>query len=136
MYTSVGDQRGEARIMTLIAELAADAGDDAGAREMLYDALTIRCGLNDAPGICAALERFARAAADTDADRATRILAAASALRERTGARLSMASQAEVDELLAQLQSTLDSEFVRVWQQGNVASVNDALRDAAAVVGR
>ena len=122
--------------MTLLADLAAEGGDDAAAREMLYDALTIRCGLNDAPGICAALERFARAAAGADNDRATRILAAASALRERTGARLSMASQAEIDQLLARLQADLDDEFVRVWQQGSLSTVNEALRDAAAVVGR
>ena len=33
---------------------------------MLYDALRIRCRLGDAPGICAALERFSVASQDTD----------------------------------------------------------------------
>jgi predicted ATPase/class 3 adenylate cyclase/Tfp pilus assembly protein PilF len=136
VYRSVGDQRGEARVMTLLADLTADGGDRAAARELLYEALQIRCGLNDAPGICAALERFAQAATDADEHRATRILAAASALRERTGARLSMASQSEIDQMLARLQSALDADFVRVWQQGSAATVDDALRDAAAVVGR
>lgn len=136
LYRAVGDRRGEARVMTLIADLAADAGDESAAREMLYEALRIRCELNDAPGICAALERFSAIAADADAHRATRILAAAAAMRERTGARLSAASQGSVDQQLALLQSALAEDFARVWQQGSQATADDALREAAAVVGR
>ena len=101
---------------------------------MLYEALAIRCALGDAPGICAALERFSAAAADSDPSRATRILAAASGMRERTGARLSLSAQGEFDQLLARLQAELDDEFTRIWQQGALASVDDALRDAAALV--
>ncbi|HUR15819.1 MAG TPA: hypothetical protein VMZ33_00920, partial [Candidatus Limnocylindrales bacterium] len=76
------------------------------------------------------------AAAATDPGRATRILAAAAAMRDRTGARLSLASQGSVDQQLARLQTALAGDFERVWQQGSLASVDDALRDAAAVVGR
>jgi tetratricopeptide (TPR) repeat protein len=136
IYQTIGDQRGEARVTTLLAELANQRGDSTAALELLYDALRIRCGLNDAPGICAALEKFSTAATDADMNRAARILAAASALRERTGARLAMGNQAEVDQVLARLQQGLGPDFVRVWQQGSLATVDDALRDAAAVVGR
>jgi predicted ATPase/class 3 adenylate cyclase len=135
-YRGVGDKRGEARVVTLLADLATDEGDDGSAREMLYEALRIRTELADAPGICAALERFSAAATDVDAPRAARILAAAAALRERTGARLSLASQGAVDQQLARLQAALPNDFARAWQQGSLASVDDALREAAAVVGR
>jgi tetratricopeptide (TPR) repeat protein len=136
LYRQMGDQRAEARVMTLLADLVSDEGDEAHAREMLYDALRIRCGLGDAPGICAALERFSAATQGVDAVRATRILAAAAAMRDRTGARLSLSAQADVDQQLSRLQTELGAEFARVWQQGSGASVDDALRDAAAVVDR
>ena len=65
--------------MTLLAELAADEGDERRAREMLYEALRIRCALGDAPGICAALEKILGRRPRTRSGRATRILAAAAA---------------------------------------------------------
>jgi len=136
IYRRVRDQRAEARLMTMLAELIGQQGDTPGAREILFDALRIRCSLGDAPGICAALEHFSALAQDADPERAARILAAAAAMRERTGARLSMAAQGAVDQQLAQLQSVLGDEFARAWRQGNGASVDEALRDAAAVVGR
>jgi hypothetical protein len=68
--------------------------------------------------------------------RATRILAAAAALRERTGSRLSLAAQGSIDQQLSQLQGRLGNEFTPAWQQGNLATVDDALRDAEAVVRR
>ena len=136
IYRQVGDRRGEARLMTLLADLAESEGDDGTARSMLYDALRIRSALGDAPGICAALERFSATASLADPERAVRILAAAAALRERTGARLSLAAQASVDQQLAHLQGQLGTDFGRLWQQGAMASVDDAVRDAAAVAGR
>ncbi len=136
IYRTVGDERGQARVMTLIADVAADEGDADAALQLLFEALKMRCRMGDAPGICAALERFSTAAADTDATRATRILAAAAAMRERTGARLSLTAQALVDQQLAHLQSHLGADFGRAWQAGAASSVDDALRDAAAMVGR
>jgi predicted ATPase/class 3 adenylate cyclase len=136
IYRSMGDKRAEARVMTLIADMAVDQGNDAAARDMLYDALRIRCGLNDAPGICAALERFSAAAADADPHRAARILAAAASMRDRTGARLSLAAQGSIDQQLARLQDALADDFARIWQQGSQQTVDDALREAAAIVGR
>ena len=136
IYRQMGDRRAESRIMTLLADLISEEGDAQGARQMLYDALRIRCSLADAPGICAALEHFSSAAQDADPVRATRILAAAAALRERTGSRLSLAAQGSIDQQLSQLQGRLGNEFTPAWQQGNLATVDDALRDAEAVVRR
>jgi hypothetical protein len=101
---------------------------------MLYDALRIRCRLGDAPGICAALERMSGAVTGSDASRATRILAAAAAMRDRTGARLSLKDQAALDQQMAQLQEALGADFPEAWRVGRTASLEDALRDAATVV--
>jgi hypothetical protein len=57
-------------------------------------------------------------------------------MRERTGARLSLSAQGDVDQQLSRLQTELGPEFARVWQHGSAASVDEALRDAAAIVGR
>jgi predicted ATPase/class 3 adenylate cyclase len=136
LYRQMGDQRGEARVLTLLADVTGDEGDEAAALALLYDALLIRSGLGDAPGICAALERFSVASLPIDPTRATRILAAAAAMRERTGARLSLAAQGQVDQQLAALQQSLGGDFAAVWQSASAASVDDALREAAAVVAR
>ena len=137
IYRQMGDQRGEARVMTMLAELASSESDDATARSLLYDALLIRCRLGDSQGICAALEKMSGSATPDDADRAARILAAAGAMRERTGARLSLEDQAIVDQQLANLQGSLGGDrFQRAWRDGRSASLDDALKDAAALAGR
>ena len=137
IYHETGDERGEARIMTLLAELASAQGDDATARRLIYDALLIRCRLGNSQGICASLERISGSATPDDADRAARILAAASAMRERTGARLSLKDQAQIDQQLAGLQNSLGSErFQRAWRDGRSASLDDAVMDAGALADR
>lgn len=133
IYGELGDRRGEGRILTLQGELARMEDDVSTARRLLHRALMIRCELGDSPGICAALERLAGIAPQEHLDRAARVLGAASAMRERTGARLPMAAQAEVDQQLAKLQSALGNAFSEAWQQGHVASLEDALRDAGAI---
>jgi hypothetical protein len=136
IYRQMGDQRGEARLLSLLADVDAAQGDNAGALKLLYDALAIRCRLGDSPGICSALERFSAGAMGIDAVRAARILAAAASLRDRTGARLSLAAQAAVDQQLAQLQQSLGGNFNAAWQSGRGAGVDEALREAAVVVSR
>ena len=123
--------------MSALAELASAQGDDVAARALLYDALRIRCRLGDSQGICATLERISGAATPDDADRAARILAAAAAMRERTGARLSLTDQAQLDQQLASLQNVLGNErFQRAWRDGRSSSLDDAVMDAAALAGR
>ncbi|MEO6350532.1 MAG: tetratricopeptide repeat protein [Candidatus Limnocylindrales bacterium] len=136
IYRELGDKRGEARAMTLLADLASANGDPAAARNLLYEALQIRCSLGDEPAVCAALESFSGASLEADAARATRILASAAAMRERTGARLSMTGQAAIDQQLGALQQALGSDFAAAWQQGRTSTMDDAVRDAAAIVGR
>jgi predicted ATPase/class 3 adenylate cyclase len=136
IYRQLGDMRGEARLMTLLADVDADEGKPAEALRLLYGALEIRCRLGDSPGICGALERFSSGAMDVDAIRAARILAAASSLRDRTGARLAPAGQAAIDQQLARLQEALGAEFAASWQSGSGASIDEALREAEAVLSR
>ena len=135
IYRQTGDQRGEARLITLIADLASAEGDATGARAMLYEALQIRCRLGDTPGICTALERMSAAMAVSDPGRATRILAAAAAMRDRTGARLSLRDQGTLDQQMAELQNSLGSEFDEAWRVGRTASLDEAVREAEQTVG-
>jgi len=136
IYRDLGDQRAQARVMTLLADVAAGEGNRQEALRLLYDSLEIRCRLADSPGICSALEKFAAGAMDLDAKRAARILAAASSFRDKIGARLSSTSQAALDQQLARLEEALGPDFGSAWNSGSGADVNDALREAAAVVGR
>lgn len=133
IYSQVGDRRGEARILTLQADLASAEDEPAAARALLHAALGIRCQLGDTPAICGALERLAGAASPEQADRAARILATAAAMRDRVGARLSMTAQAELDQDLAELQNRLGATFAEEWARGRVASLDDALREAAVI---
>jgi len=58
-------------------------------------------------------------------------------MRERTGARLSLKDQAQVDQQLASLQGALGGDrFQRAWRDGRSAGLDDALGDAAALAGR
>ncbi|CAN5723206.1 LuxR family transcriptional regulator [soil metagenome] len=136
IYRQLGDQRGEARVITLLAELAGGDGDEAVARSLLLDALTIRCRLGDSLGISAALERFSAATVEADPERATRILSAAAAMREQSGARPSPADQAAIDQQLARMQELLGARFQEAWRIGRNATVDDALREAQALVAR
>jgi hypothetical protein len=103
---------------------------------MLYDALRIRCALGDTPGICAALERLASAAPAEESRRAARILAASAGLRDQTGARLSLRDQAAIDQHMARLQAALGDEFNAAWREGRGATLDEAVRDAAGLVGQ
>ena len=135
-YVQVGDRRGEARVLSLMADLAVADGDPGRARSLLYDALTIRHALGDTSGTCSALERISAAAIGDDPQRSTRLLAAAAAMRERIGARLSFTAQAELDQQIAELQDRLGEAFAETWQSGRSASLEEALRDAQAIGGR
>jgi hypothetical protein len=57
-------------------------------------------------------------------------------MRDRTGARLSLKDQAEVDQQMALLQQALGAEFQDTWRGGRTASLEDALRDAEAAIAR
>ena len=136
IYREVGDRRGEARMLTSTAELSESQGDRASAIGMYYDALQIRCSLGDTPGICAALERMAAAAPDDELHRAARILASSASLRDQTGARLSLRDQAVIDQQMARLQTALGDEFNAAWRAGRGSSIDEAVREAAGLIGQ
>jgi hypothetical protein len=94
-----------------LGDLAAESGDFASAASQYQAALEVRHRLGDRLGTAAALERIAGLATDQP-ERAARLIGAASAIRDRAGAPLSVGAQAELDRFLAGLAADIGKEAV------------------------
>ena len=111
VYRRISDGRGEARMLIGLGDLAAESGDFAAAVSQYQAALEVRHRLGDRLGTAAALERIAGIATDQP-ERAARLIGAASAIRDRAGAPLSVGAQAELDRFLAGLAADIGQQAV------------------------
>jgi len=127
----IGDKRGTADALANLGWLSVADGDGPAARERLAQALDLYRAMGDKLGLAEALAGLAGALAAGDPVQATRMLAAADALRRRIGAPLSPIYRAEHDRVLARLRAELDAAaFDAAWGEGEAVS-SDALTDEA-----
>jgi predicted ATPase/DNA-binding SARP family transcriptional activator len=116
----VGDQRCTASIQFNLAVMALDRVESDLARTLLRESLVIRRRLNDRGGIAECLEAFAGIEqARQEPVAAVRLLAAADALRTRTGAaRPASDDQANADRLRTLRAVVGTDDFTDAWQIG------------------
>jgi predicted ATPase/DNA-binding CsgD family transcriptional regulator len=130
-YRAIDDLRGIAWSLMNLGSLAVDLGDlPLGARH-LRDGMSIYRKLGDRSGIVVTLEGFAEIAeARGHEPLAVRLYAAASAIREETGAPIPASDRARYDGVLAGLRRRLGQEFDAAWATGELMSLDDAVSDA------
>jgi hypothetical protein len=128
MLQALGDQRGVARVLMHLADLALAARDTARARELFRQSLAIRQDLGDMPGLAGAMESLAGAVAADDPDAAARLHGAAESLREAIRAMVPPQAAAAHEQALADLAARLGPErFEAARRQGRSMSPNEAL---------
>ncbi len=129
----IGFREGIAWSLEQLGLLAADRGDPHGGA-LLRTSLEIHHDLRDRWRTCSVLEDLAAIAlADANAEQATRLLAAAEAMRVTIGTVIAPCERAQHEATMAGARAALgDESFAVAWQQGLQAPIDDLQTDLAA----
>jgi DNA-binding CsgD family transcriptional regulator len=120
-----------------LGSLARRSGEPKRAQDLLHHALAVRAANKWLPAVADTLAELAGIAADHESClEATRLLAAASAIRNRTGCKPSHTQRLTDDSLLARARAELDdAEFAGAWGEGENLSADDAVAYASRARG-
>jgi tetratricopeptide (TPR) repeat protein len=122
--------------MTLgnLAEALAKGGDRGAALAVLRERLGLARKLGDRPGMAAAVEAVATAAAASHPTEATRLLGGAGAQLDAIGVALLPEERAERDEATAGLRATIgQAAFAAAWEAGEAMPLEEAVAEALAL---
>jgi len=126
---SIGDLFGEAMARHLMGLAAQARGDRAAATGHVAAALSMRHDVGDRDDLAVSLDALAVLLADRYPGTATRLLAAAQALRVRH--RLPVAGDADRDEVAAGLREALGPDaFELAWETGQSAGLDAVIEEA------
>jgi predicted ATPase/DNA-binding winged helix-turn-helix (wHTH) protein len=130
IFRETGDAWGSARSLTDLAYIDCERGDHVSAEAACREALKIFAGLRHRRGIARALESSAcLSLAQGDAERALKLAAAATHLRQSISAPLHKAEQLKLDQtLLLAWQSVTGGEGTRAWAEGSAMSLENAMQ--------
>lgn len=126
----LGNRHGMAAALTALAQVAVRRHNHSEASAQFAESLAIRRALGDKGGMAECLEGLAQMAPPAHA---TRLLAAAGAIRSALGSSRRSADQHDFEQLAARLLSTLGEEVFRAaWTDGEAltpeAAADEALR--------
>jgi len=129
-FREAGDQWGSARSLTDLGSIDCERGDHLTAHAAYREALEIFAGLGHRRGAARALEGSACLALSRgQAERALKLAAAATHLRQLIGAPLPPAEQLRLDQTLVPAWETLsDLEGKSVWAKGFSMSLEKAIQ--------
>jgi len=134
LWHSVADERGVARALTNLADLARQEGDLPRARGLYRDSLALRRSLRDMPGMATSMEKLAAALVADDPAAAARLLGAAEALRETIGAPLPPVDRPAHAAVVAAVQGTLAASVTSdAWAIGRSLPLDAAVAEALAM---
>jgi hypothetical protein len=116
-------------VLHSVAYVRHQQGDDAGASQLLTEALTLQRGHHFALQIAESLECAAWIASDRhDHERAARLFGAATALRHQIGAPLPLGDQPLYRPRLQATEAALDSEvFASLQEEGRAMTLDEAV---------
>ena len=125
-----GDPWGSARSLTDLAYIDCEQGDYLSAHTACREALEIFAGLGHRRGMARVLEGSAcLATAQGHAERALKLAAAASHLRQLISTPLPQAEQSKLDQsLLPAWKSLSEAEGKRAWSEGSAMSLGKAIQ--------
>jgi hypothetical protein len=123
-----------ASVLSDLASLSCDQGNDAEARRLYGESIRMFKELGHKRGIARALECLAAsAAAQSNARKSLRLAGAAAALRQRIGAPLTPTEQMKLEKALEFARRTLgNAAGVSAWMEGWALSVEQAVSEALA----
>jgi hypothetical protein len=124
----LGHAAGVAESLSNLGLVAIRAGDTARAAAFLQESLQLRVALGDKAGIVRCLEGLARVAPVPQS--ATRLVGAASKLRDDLGLPLPPSDVADHAQHLATLQSALGHAFPQLWDAARAAPLDEVIADA------
>ena len=126
---ALGDRSGAARCLHNLAELAALRGEHGHALALYREALALRRQLGDKRGIAFALAGLAEVMLPVGRpELAVRLLAAATALCEASGASLPTSARATADRTRVAAQSALgERAFTAAWAEGKAMTAESAV---------
>jgi len=129
---ALGDRSGAARCLHNMAEVKALRGEHGSALALYRQALALRQKLSDKRGAAIDLVGLAEVMLPLGRpELATRLLAAAAALCEASGASLPSSSRATADRTRAAAQSALGEQaFAAAWAEGKAMSMEAAIATA------
>jgi predicted ATPase/class 3 adenylate cyclase len=122
------DSSGLSMVLLNLSEARLRLGDRARAAESASEALELAASRSDPLLVSAALLALAPAVAGGDAPGACRLLGAAAALREETGAGLGPSELRQSDELVESLRRTVgDVQFDQAYDEGRALAFTEAV---------
>src|SRR5579884_857252 len=129
LFKELGDRGDFAVSLNCLGMVALNTGDPAAARARCEESLAIRRELGDKQGIAESMESLASlAAAQGQMQRASRLWAAAQALREAIGSPLPPNEREKHDRNLAIVREALgESAFAIAWEQGQAMTIEQAM---------
>ncbi|HEX8969378.1 MAG TPA: tetratricopeptide repeat protein [Chloroflexota bacterium] len=131
LFRALGDDWGAANTLANLGQVKVACDDRAGATVAFQEALRIRRALGDVLHMAECFEGLAAVAADTQPRRAVRLLGAAEALRDRSGAPVAAVDEQRLARLVARLRGRLRHEtFESAWRAGRGLSVEQMLEMA------
>jgi predicted ATPase len=134
-FRQLRDGWGIASALSDLASLSSDRGDNAEARRLYGESIQMFQELGHKRGIARALEALAvSASAQSNAQLALHLGAAAAALRQRLGAPLRPSEQPRLEKALEFARRTLgNAAGLTAWMEGWAMPVDEAIRQALAV---
>ena len=132
------DSKGRAETLCTLAWVEIEAGDPAGAMEMLTESLGLAKAIGDRRTISEALEVAALAYSRLEkAEIATQLLGGASRVRQRIGFAMPPVRKKYIDAVIADGKSRLgEVEFQGLWQRGESHEADTLIELAARPVHR
>ena len=129
---ALGDKRGIALALNNLAALALDQADWPQARELLVDSLKLFDSVSNKDGLAMCLDGLAVVENALDRpERAAKLLAAATALREAIHVPRPPVEQAEHDATLTKVQARLDEQTLAlIWAEGRALTLEAAIAAA------
>jgi predicted ATPase/DNA-binding SARP family transcriptional activator/Tfp pilus assembly protein PilF len=126
----------EAIVLYDLGKIAENNGDLPAALGRFAESLTLFWNARNLPGAAACLERIGIVFGDVP-NQAVRLLAAAVAIREKTGAARDTVDHGEFERELEALRTGLgETAFSRAWSAGSLLSAEDAVAEALAIAER
>ncbi len=132
LFRAERDDFGTANTLANLGSVALALGDRTGAASAFSEALELRRALGNVVHIAECFEGLAAVAADSQPRRAARLLGAAEALHDTSGAPMEAVDQKRQADLVARLRARLRPDtFARAWQQGRKSSLDETMDFAA-----
>ena len=125
----MGDKISESNSLNELGRITLGQGNSSEARKHFRDGLILQKGLNDARMVPSLLEGLAQVfATSSRANDATRLLGAATVLRDKIKLAMMQTERSEYDQLVSTLHNQVaDAAYQKIWAEGRLMTMEQAI---------